>query len=172
MAKARVIQVLAAASIDALDERGYDVDSFHCDTLKEAKELAKYYISDEYANVSESDPLGYSRVVVDGMCVADYFRPTLKGVKAAKSRTVVVDPQDFTEGQWEELWNASELVKATEEARWNAQPVKRYRKQVAEAARVLDRRAIEILDLYDDVEWANDLAAGAETLRGLIAEVK
>lgn len=85
-------------------------------------------------------------------------------------RTVVIDPQDFTEGQWEELWNACELVKATEEARWNAVPLKRYRKQVEEAARVLDRRAIEILDLYDDCEWANDLAAGAETLRGLIAQ--
>lgn len=44
------------------------------DTVKEAKDRAKYYLTDEFRQASEaSERLGYARVLVDGNCVADYF---------------------------------------------------------------------------------------------------
>lgn len=54
------------------------VDSF--DTISEAKKRAKYYLSDDYQRVIESsEPIRYAQVVVDGQCVADYFRKGYNG---------------------------------------------------------------------------------------------
>lgn len=69
----RTIAVLAAESQTVLEHSGAAV-SFEFDTIREAKERAKYYLTEEYRVRSEaSERLGYSQVVVDGECVADYF---------------------------------------------------------------------------------------------------
>ena len=66
----KTITVLAATSQDTLE-----TDAFQTtwDTLKEAKARAKYYLTEEYAQVSESARLGYAQVLVNGECVADFF---------------------------------------------------------------------------------------------------
>jgi hypothetical protein len=67
------IVVLAAASIDALETMGADVE-MEFDTIKEAKAHAMYYTSEAFRVVSEaSSRLGYSRVLVNDECVWDHF---------------------------------------------------------------------------------------------------
>ena len=70
----KTIEVLAAVDIDTLESRGSDVWEPHCETVADAKRRARYLLTDEYRIASEcSTRLGYARVVVDGVCVADYF---------------------------------------------------------------------------------------------------
>ncbi len=53
---------------------GCELEYSHFDTLKEAKEKAKYYLTEDYRRSSEaSDRLGYSQVLKDGKCIYDYF---------------------------------------------------------------------------------------------------
>jgi hypothetical protein len=67
------IVVLAARTQDAL-ENGADVEDTHCQTVAEAKERAKYYLTKMYMRASESTvQLGYSQVLVNGKCEYDYF---------------------------------------------------------------------------------------------------
>ena len=70
----RVIEVRAAYSQGAVLNHECDiVDEF--DTIGEAKRKAKYYLTDDYQRVIESSrPMTYAQVVVNGECVADYFR--------------------------------------------------------------------------------------------------
>lgn len=68
------IVVLAATDQDSLATRGADVEDTQCLTLTEAKRRARYYLTDEYMQVSEcSQRLGYSQVLLNGICVADFF---------------------------------------------------------------------------------------------------
>lgn len=69
------IIVLAARTQDELDAKGADVEVRNgYDTIAEAKKRAKYFLTEEYRLVSEaSERLGYSQVLVNGECVADYF---------------------------------------------------------------------------------------------------
>jgi len=69
----RRIKVLAAASQEALEATGADVE-FEFDTLADAKRRAKYYLTDDYRQVCNvTECLGYAQVLVDGEVVADYF---------------------------------------------------------------------------------------------------
>lgn len=70
----KTIEVRAAHSqAQVLDHQCDIVDEF--DTIAEAKRKAKYYLTDEYQRVIESsEPMRYSQVMVNGECVADYFR--------------------------------------------------------------------------------------------------
>ncbi|MFZ1074776.1 MAG: hypothetical protein WAN50_00150 [Minisyncoccia bacterium] len=74
MTKTRRIQVLAYTSFDTYEAgNGCDVE-MEFDTLKEARVNAMYYLSEAYRVVSEaSERLGYSRVLLNGECVNDYF---------------------------------------------------------------------------------------------------
>jgi hypothetical protein len=79
-----------------------------------------------------------------------------------------IDPAAFTDGQWEELYNASTIMPRSYEARHTAKPFKRPRKYIELAIEAVTNRAGEIKDLHDDEEWASDLEQAAETLRDLI----
>lgn len=69
------ITILAARSQDELETKGADVEDVHFETVAKAKARAKYLLTDEYRIVCEaSEPLGYSKVLVNGECVADFFR--------------------------------------------------------------------------------------------------
>ncbi len=69
------ITVLAAKDVDTLYNRGADVEDAHCETIAEARRRAQYLLTEEYRIASEcSCRLGYSRVVVNGAIIADYFR--------------------------------------------------------------------------------------------------
>lgn len=49
--------------------------SHECDTVKEARDRAKYVLTDAFQQSCEmARPLGYSQVVVNGECRYDYFR--------------------------------------------------------------------------------------------------
>jgi len=68
------ITVLAAADIDTLERMGADVEDRYFETLAAAKRRARYLLTKEYRVNSESSTrLGYSRVLVDGECIADFF---------------------------------------------------------------------------------------------------
>lgn len=68
------ILVLAAVSQEALEADGASVDT-DCGTIGEAKDRAKHYLTDAYARSAElNTPLGYSQVLVNGVCRYDYFR--------------------------------------------------------------------------------------------------
>lgn len=67
----KTIIVLAATSQAALDADGAAVETT-CETVKEAKERARHYVSEAYARAAELNaPLGYARVLVDGENVFD-----------------------------------------------------------------------------------------------------
>lgn len=66
--------VLAAADIQSLENKGADVEDTYCETAVEARRRARYLLTEEYRLASESSSLlGYSRVLLNGVCVADYF---------------------------------------------------------------------------------------------------
>lgn len=66
--------VLAAKDIETLENRGADVEEKHCETGVEARRRARYLLTEEYrVNSESSERLGYSRVLANGTCVADYF---------------------------------------------------------------------------------------------------
>ncbi len=68
------IEVVAAINQEYLELQGSEVIDDKCDTIGEAKRRAKYYLTEEYRNASEaSTRLTYSQVLVDGVCLYDYF---------------------------------------------------------------------------------------------------
>jgi len=70
----KTITVRAAETQEKMLNDGCDVDNNCCETLAEAKKRAKYYLSAEYMNRSESTVMmGYAQVLVNGECVADFF---------------------------------------------------------------------------------------------------
>lgn len=70
----KTITVRAIRNIDD-QERGWDTEETRCDTIKEAKSRAKYFLTEEYRNASEaSERLTYAQVVVDDVVMYDYFR--------------------------------------------------------------------------------------------------
>ena len=69
----KTIIVLAAVDQHSLQFKGADVEETHCETVGEAKARAKYVLTTEYQRITESSQkLGYSQVIVNGVCVADY----------------------------------------------------------------------------------------------------
>jgi hypothetical protein len=68
------IEVRAAKTQQAVLDGECDV-VLHCETIKEAKRLAKHLLTDEEMRAIEaSEPNTYSQVCVDGECLYDYFR--------------------------------------------------------------------------------------------------
>lgn len=68
------ITVLAATTIDTLESIGADVEDTHFETVQSAIRRARYLLTEDYRIASESSQcLGYSRVVVNDKCVADFF---------------------------------------------------------------------------------------------------
>ena len=68
------IVILAARTQEELRAKGADVEETQCLTVAEAKRRAKYFLTEEYRVACEaSEKIGYSQVLVDGSCVADYF---------------------------------------------------------------------------------------------------
>lgn len=72
------IRVLVARSMQAVDGGQCD-DVRECDTIREAKEFARYSLTLAYQQSCEmSEPMNYARVMaVEGgsdVCVADFFR--------------------------------------------------------------------------------------------------
>lgn len=68
----KTIVVEAAASQVSLEVDGCVVDA-RCDTIKEAKALARRFVSMDYAREAEAELLGYARVLVNGENVFDVF---------------------------------------------------------------------------------------------------
>jgi hypothetical protein len=72
------IRVLVARSMEAVDDGQCD-DVRDCDTIKEAKEFARYSLTAAYQASNEfSEPMNYARVMADedgrDVCVHDFFR--------------------------------------------------------------------------------------------------
>lgn len=68
------IEVRAARTQDAVLDGQCDIVE-RCDTIAEAKRLAKRYLTDEYQQVIEtSDPMAYAQVVVNDEVAYDFFR--------------------------------------------------------------------------------------------------
>lgn len=71
----KTITLLVALSREALDNDGATL-SGTCDTVKEAKIRARYYMSAKYAKRAElSEPLGFARVTIDGEVVFEWNTP-------------------------------------------------------------------------------------------------
>lgn len=66
------IEVHAASSQQAVLDHQCD-EVRECDTIKEAKEHAKYCLTPRFAKANECQPMRYAQVVVDGECAYDYF---------------------------------------------------------------------------------------------------
>ena len=79
----RKIEVLAASTqTDVLDHQCDIVEDR--DTIKEARQRAKYYVSGEYEKYLGDDagePMRYARVMVDGQCHDEYFAKGYNGQK-------------------------------------------------------------------------------------------
>jgi hypothetical protein len=68
------IIVAAAETQEIFEASGPKFEETHCQSIKEAKNRAKYLLTVEYQNVIEaSQPLGYSQVLVNGECLYDFF---------------------------------------------------------------------------------------------------
>jgi hypothetical protein len=83
-------------------------------------------------------------------------------------KRITIDPASFTDGQWEEFYNASGLMPRSYEARRNAKPFRRARYQIETAVQVLTNRAAEVMAMHDDQQWTDDLTAAADTLQELL----
>lgn len=61
-----------------IDNQGFTITEYPCDTKKEAKGRCKYYLSDSYALQAETthDRLGTEKaeIIVNGECEWDAFR--------------------------------------------------------------------------------------------------
>lgn len=78
--KPKHIEVIAARTQRAVEDKQGDVAFDYFDTIGEARRKAKHYLTDEYQRTSEaSEPLNYAQVCVNGECVADYFRKGYNG---------------------------------------------------------------------------------------------
>lgn len=68
------IKVLAARTQELADDGQWEVER-ECDTVKEAKDYAKYCLTDAHMQSAEaSEPLAYAQVVADGEVLADFWR--------------------------------------------------------------------------------------------------
>ena len=79
-----------------------------------------------------------------------------------------IDPAQFTDGEWEELYNASTITPRTMEARSSARPFHRPRKSIELAIECCINRADEVREMHDDDEWAEDLSNAALRLREIL----
>jgi hypothetical protein len=69
-----VITVTAAKTQEALERDGAEFEHGPFETVKEAKQRAKYYLTEEYRIASESsERLGYAQVLFDGECQYNFF---------------------------------------------------------------------------------------------------
>ena len=82
---------------------------------------------------------------------------------------LTIDPADFSEGAWEELYNACGLTPRTLEAKHNARPFKRAKGQIITAIQCCQNKAEEKL-AEDEMEWAFDLNAAAEQLQHILEQ--
>lgn len=58
-----------------------------CDTIGEAKRLARHYLTDDYQRLCEmSEPLQYAQVVVNDQCLYDFFRKGYNGEQINESQ--------------------------------------------------------------------------------------
>ncbi len=92
--------------------------------------------------------------------------------KAKAPKTFTIDPADFSDGAWEEMYNASTIMPRTMENRDRARPFKRSKKYITLAIQVITNRVEEVSFLYKDNDWVADLEEAAETLRKLIGPEK
>jgi hypothetical protein len=72
--------IVAAAHTQEQVEAGQcDIwDDFN-DTIAQARDRARYYLTDEYQRSAEmSSPLTYSQVIVDGEVHSDFFRKEVR----------------------------------------------------------------------------------------------
>jgi hypothetical protein len=89
-----------------------------------------------------------------------------------------IDPANFTDGQWEELYNASLIMPRTYEIRDKAKPFNRPRRYIDLAIHCCLNRCASIADgelgpeshCGEDEEWIADLQGAADILRELIGE--
>ncbi len=70
--KPKLIVVRIAESRERLEEDGCAIEHV-CETVKQAKSLARYYLTSEYFKLAElSQPLRFAMVLVDGVSVAEF----------------------------------------------------------------------------------------------------
>ena len=68
------ITVLAATSQKDLENNGADMEDTQCLTILDAKRRARYFLTDEFMNRSESTvQLHYAQVLVDGQVRHDFY---------------------------------------------------------------------------------------------------
>lgn len=76
--KNKLILVIAAVSQERLESDGCDVEH-ECETIAQAKERARYYLTEEYMHSCESTTmLGYAQVRVNGHVRHDFFGRTAR----------------------------------------------------------------------------------------------
>lgn len=74
----RIEAVAGYTQTDVLD--GNINYSRECDTIKEAKNEAKRYLTEDYRILAEaSETMKYSQVLVDGKCLYDFFAKGYQG---------------------------------------------------------------------------------------------
>ncbi len=83
------IRVLVGRTQDAVNSRDNQCDDVReFDTIKEAKDFAKYALTDAYQQSGEmSQPMGYSAVMRGDECLYDYFRKEPRPAPAVKKPT-------------------------------------------------------------------------------------
>lgn len=89
-----------------------------------------------------------------------------------------IDPKDFTEGQWVEIYNASTIMPRTYERKLEAKPFKRPRKHIELAIMCLVNKADYVLEggfgpenhAGENEEWAEELRQAAGSLRQVIGQ--
>ena len=79
-----------------------------------------------------------------------------------------IDPAQFSDGEWEELYNAATLTPRTMEARSSARAFRRPRKHIELAIEACINRADEVREMHNDDDWADDLSAAASRLREIL----
>lgn len=71
----KIIAILAARTQEDLETKGADVEEIHFQTIGEAKQRARYLLTEEYQRITESSyQLGYAQIRVNGHVSRDYFR--------------------------------------------------------------------------------------------------
>lgn len=73
----KTIEIRVASSQEAVLNHQCDIVENHFDTIKEAKEKAKYYVSGDYEKYlgdDASEPMRYAQVWVNDELVQDYFK--------------------------------------------------------------------------------------------------
>ncbi len=85
---------------------------------------------------------------------------------------ITVDPQRFTPGQWEELYNAASIIPHGMELHNDARPVARPKASIRRAIRECQARAIQLQARGEEPQWVNDLQSAAATLAEVIGELE